>query len=68
MYKIIFFNSVENSKSFYNIDKETKNFVYLNNGYDAPIKVSKKTSRVWVLKDEYSFETAKANIIEKINN
>lgn len=67
MYKVIFYNTVEDSKSFYNIERETSGFVWLSNNYDKPIKVSKKTNRVWVIYPHFYFETAKANIVKRVS-
>lgn len=68
-YNLLFFNqSIDYKNKKHKAVKETKNFVWLQNDQsDAIIKVSKKTKRVWIIKEDYSFETAKCNILEVIN-
>lgn len=67
-YNLLFFNqSFDYKNKKHKVVKETKNFVWLQNDQsDNIIKVSKKTNRVWIIKDSYSFETAKCNILEEI--
>ena len=68
-YNLLFFNqSIDYKYKKHKVLKETKNFVWLqNNKSDNIIKVSKKTNRVWLIRDGYSFETARCNILEAIN-
>ena len=68
-YNLLFFNqSVDYKYKKHKVLRETKNFVLLQNEQsDNIIKVSKKTHRVWIIRDGYSFETAKCNILEEIN-
>ena len=68
-YNLLFNNqSIDFKYKKYKVIKETKNFVWLQNDQsDNILKVSKRTNRVWIIKDSYSFETAKCNILEAIN-
>ena len=68
-YNLLFFNqSIDFKYKKHKAVKETKNFVWLQNEQSDTIKkVSKKTNRVWIIKNSYSFETAKCNILEAIN-
>ena len=68
-YNLLFFNqSIDFKYKKHEAVKETKNFVWLQNEQSDTIKkVSKKTNRVWIIKNSYSFETAKCNILEAIN-
>ena len=67
-YNLLFFNqSIDFKYKKHKVVKETKNFVWLqNNQSENILKVSKKTKRVWLIRDGYSFETAKCNILEEI--
>ena len=67
-YNLLFFNqSIDYKFKKHKVIKETKNFVWLQNEKsDNILKVSKKTNRVLVIRDGYSFETAKCNILEAI--
>lgn len=67
-YNVLFFNqSIDFKYKKHKVIKETKNFVWLDNERGNQIKVSKKTKRVWVIDNLGIFETAKCNILEKIN-
>lgn len=68
-YNLLFFNqSIDFKYKKHKAVKETKNFVWLQNDQSDTIKkVSKKTNRVWIIKNGYGFETAKCNILEAIN-
>lgn len=68
-YNLLFFNQSSDFKyKTHKAVKETKNFVWLQNDQSDTIKkVSKKSNRVWIIKNGYSFETAKCNILEAIN-
>ena len=67
-YNLLFFNqSIDFKYKKHKVVKETKNFVWLQNEQsDNILKVSKRTNRVWLIRDGYSFETAKCNVLEAI--
>lgn len=61
--ELYFKNQQRNKQGIYNIIRETKNFLWLENEYSKPLKVSKKSYRVWVIFPDYITETAKANYL-----
>lgn len=68
-YNLLFFNQgIDYKYKKHKLIKETKNFVWLQNEQDPIIKkVSKKTNRVFLIDSLGVFETAKCNILEKLN-
>ena len=67
-YNLLFNNqAIDFKNKKHKVLKETKNFVWLQNEKsDNILKVSKRTNRVWIITDNYSFETAKCNFLEAI--
>lgn len=68
-YNLLFFNqSIDYKYKKHKVIKETINFVWLQNEENATIKkVSKKTNIVFLIDSLGVFETAKCNILEKLN-